>query len=87
MASLPYPLNEQNFMASLPYPLNEQNFMASLPYPLNEQNFMASLPYPLNEQNFMAEWVWQGCHTLLQIATHLKDNSEHGCLSVYFSAA
>ena len=29
---------------------------------------MASLPYPLNGQNFMAERVWQGCHTLLQIA-------------------
>ena len=32
---------------------------------------MASLPYPLNGQNFMAEWVWQGCHTLLQIAAHI----------------
>ena len=32
---------------------------------------MASLPYPLNGQRFMAEWVWQGCHTLLQIAARI----------------
>ena len=35
------------------------------------QEGMASLPYPLNEQDIMAEWVWQGCHTLLQIAAHI----------------
>ena len=32
---------------------------------------MASLPYPLHGQNFIAEWVWQGCHTLLQLAAHM----------------
>ena len=59
--------------------------MASLPYPLNRlyTNIVSVIATTQSACILMSVWVWQGCHTLLQIPILLFLNNMFFCSSVF----
>ena len=59
--------------------------MASLPYPLNRlyTHIVCVIATTQSACIFMSVWVWQGCHTLLQIPILLFLNNMFFCSSVF----
>ena len=61
--------------------------MASLPYPLNRlyTHIVSVIATTQSACILMSVWVWQGCHTLLQIPILLFLNNMFFCSSVLLS--
>ena len=61
--------------------------MASLPYPLNRlyTHIVSVIATTQSACILMSVWVWQGCHTLLQIPLLLFLNNMFFCSSVLLS--
>ena len=59
--------------------------MASLPYPLNQlyTHIVSVIATTQSACILMSVWVWQGCHTLLQIPILLFLNNMFFCSSVF----
>ena len=59
--------------------------MASLPYPLNRlyTHIVSVIATTQSACILMSVWVWQGCHTLLQIPILLFLNNMFFCSSVF----
>ena len=59
--------------------------MASLPYPLNRlyTHIVSVIATTQSACILMSVWVWQGCHTLLQIPILLFLNNLFFCSSVF----
>ena len=59
--------------------------MASLPYPLNRlyTHIVCVIATTQSACILMSVWVWQGCHTLLQIPILLFLNNMFFCSSVF----
>ena len=59
--------------------------MASLPYPLNRlyTHIVSVIATTQSACILMSVWVWQGCHTLLQIPILLFFNNLFFCSSVF----
>ncbi len=59
--------------------------MASLPYPLNRlyTHIVSVIATTQSACILMSVWVWQGCHTLLQIPILLFLNNMFSCSSVF----
>ena len=59
--------------------------MASLPYPLNRlyTHIVSVIATTQSACILMSVWVWQGCHTLLQIPILLFLNNMFSCSHVF----
>ena len=59
--------------------------MASMPYPLNRlyTHIVSVIATTQSACILMSVWVWQGCHTLLQIPLLLFLNNLFSCSSVF----